>query len=185
MRRRRTPAATRRSLVVVFEREEDLLAAARAARAEGHALLDAFAPYPVHGLDEAMALRPSRIPYVGFAAGLLGLALGVALQVWTSAVDWPLDVGGKPRSSLPAFVPVAFELVILLAGLGAFAAFLLRGGRSGLRPPVSPRLADDRFALVLSEGREPWRLAEFGARARAEHRAVEVREGLLGGEDGR
>ena len=70
----------------------------------------------------------------------LGLATGLALQIWTSAFSWPLNVGGKPFVSMPAFVPVVFELVVLFAGLASVAAFLLRGGRSGLKPDLADRL---------------------------------------------
>jgi len=143
---------SRRLLVLAFEREGDLLRAVGHARAVGHEIVEVYAPYPVHGLPEAQGLAPSRLPWVCLAGGLLGLAGGLALQAWTSAVDWPLNVGGKPFLSWPAFVPVAFELVILFAGLLTVAAFLHRerlwpGKR--LAVPL-PRTTDDRFALVLA-----------------------------------
>lgn len=170
--------ASRRVLTAVFEREEDLLGAVKASRAEGLCVADAFSPYPVHGLDEAMGLKPSRIPIVCLVAGLVGLAVGLTLQVWTSAFSWPLNVGGKPLNSMPAFVPVAFELVILFAGLASVAAFLLRGGRSGLAPAVAERLADDRFALVILAEGAAYDGAAIGRRLSEEHGAVEVTERL-------
>jgi hypothetical protein len=143
---------SRRLLVLGFEREGDLLRAVAHARSCGHEIVEVYAPYPVHGLPEAQGVAPSRLPWVCLAGGLLGLGGGLALQAWTSAVDWPLNVGGKPFLSWPAFVPVAFELVILLAGLSTVAAFL---HRERLRPGkrVAVPLAgttDDRFALVLA-----------------------------------
>jgi hypothetical protein len=143
---------SRRLLVLAFDGDEDLLRAVRHARAAGDGIVEVFAPYPVHGLPEAQGLPPSRLPWVCLAGGLFGLLGGFALQAWTSAVDWPLNVGGKPLLSWPAFVPVAFELVILFAGLATVAAFLHRERlRPGRRVAVPlPRTMDDRFALVLA-----------------------------------
>jgi hypothetical protein len=170
-------AAPRRFLIGSFGRAEDILRAAAAARAEGYEVVDAFTPYAVHGLDRAMGLRPSRLTFVCFAGGVAGLALAIWLEVWTSAFDWPLDVGGKPLLSFPAFVPVAFELTVLLAGLSVFLATI---ARSGLFPGKEPRLplprvTDDRFALVLLEGDAAFRPAR--ARALLErHGALLVEE---------
>jgi hypothetical protein len=152
-------------VVAEFESAPRLLAAVAHAREGGHEVLDVRTPFPVHGLDDAMGLRPSRLPWICFAAGMAGLLGGVALQVWTSAFDWPLNVGGKPFASLPAFVPVAFELVILFAGLATFFALVVLLRRR--RPPGAtidvPRATDDRFALLVA-GRD----ARFDARGLAE-----------------
>jgi hypothetical protein len=143
---------SRRVLLVSFRDEARLLAAVADARARGHDVLEVHGPWPVHGLPEALGLRPSRLPWVCLAGGVLGLAGAFALQVWTSAVDWPLNVGGKPLASLPAFVPVAFELTVLLAGLGVVAAFLLADRRRRRRAPPSrlaARATDDVFVLSV------------------------------------
>jgi hypothetical protein len=113
------------TIVASFAREEDILAAATQARKRGLHIADAYTPYAVHGLDEAMGLRPSRLSWACFFFGLLGVVLAFVFQFWTMAVDWPLNVGGKPWNSLPAFVPVAFELMVLLGGLGLVLTFLL------------------------------------------------------------
>jgi hypothetical protein len=144
---------TRRLRVGVFEREEDVREATSAARSEGLDIVDVFAPYAVHGLDRAMGLRPSRLPWVCFLFGLSGAVLMLLFQYWATAVSWPLDVGGKPWNSLPAFVPVTFEMMVLCAGLGTVGAFvwatgLWPGRRSAL---ADLRVTDDRFALVLRE----------------------------------
>jgi len=128
-----------------------LLAAARDGRRRGLAVVEAHTPHPVHGLDVALGLRRSRLPFVTLVCGAAGLALALWFQSWASSTDWPLDVGGKPFDSLPAFVPVAFELLVLLAGLGTAAALLVR---SRLRPGGAERVApvratDDRFVLVV------------------------------------
>jgi hypothetical protein len=144
---------TRRLLVGVFEREEDVREAASAARNEGLDIVDVFAPYALHGLDRAMGLRPSRLPWVCFLLGLFGAVMMLFFQYWATAVSWPLDVGGKPWNSLPAFVPVTFEMMVLCAGVGTVGAFIWATGlRPGRRSALANlRVTDDRFALVLRE----------------------------------
>jgi len=155
-----------------FGDQEALLSAARACREQDLLVVDAFTPYPVHGLDEVIGIRRSRLPRVTFIAGAAGLALALWFQYWASDTSWPLNVGGKPFDSLPAFVPVAFEMLVLLAGLATAAAFLFR---SRLRPGEPEgleraRVTDDRFVLAveLSDAALPegaldalWR--QFGA----------------------
>jgi hypothetical protein len=143
----------RRFLLGVFEREVDILAATREARARGLVIADAYAPYAVHGLDRAMGLRPSRLPWVCFALGLGGATFKVWFEFWTSAVDWPINVGGKPWNSLPAFVPITFEVMVLFAALSTVAAFLLgRRLLPGKRPKLPcPGVTDDKFALVIEQ----------------------------------
>ena len=144
---------TPRLLVGVFEREEDVCEATSAARREGLDVVDVFAPYAVHGLDRALGLRPSRLPWVCFLLGLFGAVAMLLFQYWASAVSWPVNVGGKPWNSLPAFVPVTFEMMVLCAGVGTVAAFVWATGlRPGRRSALSDlRVTDDRFALVLRE----------------------------------
>jgi mono/diheme cytochrome c family protein len=142
-----------RLLIGVFEQEGDVVAAAEAAREHGLRIVDVYTPYAVHGLDRALGLRPSRLSGACLLFGLLGVGVALWLQFWTSAVDWPLNVGGRPWNSLPAFVPVTFELMVLCAGLGVVATFLVV---SRLFPGKGTRLAypgitDNRFVLVLQE----------------------------------
>ncbi len=167
----------RRFLLGVFEREEDILAVTRAARDGGFTIADVYAPYAVHGLDEAMGLRPSRLPWVAFALGVLGAGLKVWFEFWTTAQSWPINVGGKPWNSLPAFVPVTFEVMVLFAGIGTVLAFL--SGR-GLLPGRRARMpvegvTDDRFALVLEETDATFDLGRAEALF-ARHGAVLVEE---------
>ncbi len=142
-----------RLFIAWFEREHDILAAVRAARARGWRIRDTYTPYAVHGLDRASGLRRSRLPYICLAFALLGATAKLWFQIWTSAGDWPVNVGGKPFASVPAFVPVTFEITVLFAGLGTVLAFLIR---SKLRPGAAPRLmpervTDDRFAIVVDQ----------------------------------
>src|SRR5262252_3175292 len=116
---------SRRVVIGTFAEEGGLLAFIRATRSQGLTLVDAYTPYPVHGLDAAMGLRPSRLPWLCFLAAVTGAALKLLFEFWTTMVDWPLDVGGKPWNSLPAFVPVTFEVMVLSAGLTTVFAFLV------------------------------------------------------------
>lgn len=133
-----------------FADPEQLLHAVARLRAAGHLVLDTYTPFPVHGMDEAMGLRPSRLPRACLAFAALGLVLAAGLQIWTSAVDYPLIMGGKPLLAIPAFIPVAFELTVLLAGLGVVASFFLVARmRPRLRiPDLHPGANDDRFILA-------------------------------------
>jgi hypothetical protein len=144
---------TGRLLVSVFEREDDVVQATTAARKEGLEIVDVYAPYAIHGLDRAMGLPPSRIPWVCFWLGLFGAVTITIFQFWASAVSWPINVGGKPWNSLPAFVPVIFEVTVLCAGVGTAAFFILYAGlKPGRQSPMSDlRVTDDRFALVLRQ----------------------------------
>lgn len=144
---------SRRVILGIFQREEDVLEATRAARRSGLTILDVYAPYAVHGLDQAMGLQPSRLPWVCFLAAAVGAILKLWFEFWTTMVDWPVNVGGKPWNSLPAFVPVTFEVMVLSAGLTTVLAFLVvsrlwPGKRTTI--PV-PGVTDDRFVLAVEE----------------------------------
>jgi len=134
-----------------FTDEASLLAAVRFARERGFAVDDVYAPYPIHALDEAMGLRRTRLPYVTLLGGLAGMVAAIGLQVWGAVIDWPLDVGGKPANSALAFLPITFELTVLLAGLSSAGAFLWRSRLHPTAPVrhLAPGVTDDTFVLVL------------------------------------
>jgi hypothetical protein len=172
---------SRRIVLGVFADESNLLNVTREAHESGLKIVDAFTPYAVHGLDSAMGLRASRLPWVCFLAAITGAALKLWFEFWTSMVDWPVNVGGKPWNSLPAFVPVTFEVMVLSAGLTTVFAFLLL---AGLRPGKRPTLAyggvtDDRFVLVLEETDARFDLTSV-RRMFAKYGAVAVEERLEG-----
>jgi len=143
----------RRLLVSRFDRADDLLDATVAVRARGLSIVDAYTPYAVHGLDHAMGLQPSKLPWVCFLLGLFGAAFKVWFEYWTTASDWPIDVGGKPWNSLPAFVPVTFEVMVLFAGVSTVVAFFLVAGLRPGRRAATPdaRVTDDCFVLILEQ----------------------------------
>ncbi len=144
-------ANTSQFVVATFADAEALLRAVRAARAESYRIFDAYAPYPIHGLDEAMGVRRTRLPWVTLVAACSALAFAALFQFYAAVWDWPLNVGGKPDNSSLAFIPVAFELTVLAGGLATVAALFLR---ARLYPGKVERLlaegvTDDTFALAF------------------------------------
>jgi hypothetical protein len=142
-----------RILIAGFADETDLFEAVAAVRQRGWPIVEAYTPYPVHGLDRALGWPRSRLAVACFFCGLFGLALALAFQFWATAWDWPLNVGGQPWNSLPAFVPVTFEAMVLFAGLGLVCAWLVVSRLyPGKKAPVAlPGQTDNRFVLVLGE----------------------------------
>ena len=142
-----------RVFVATFEHEDDLLAATDAVRKEGLDIVDVYTPYAVHGLDRAMGLKQSRLTWVCFVCGMIGVIGMLWFEHWSAAVDWPLDVGGKPWNSLPSDAPVAFEAAVLLAGFGSvFALLAVCRLYPGKKPEVvNPRVTDDQFVIVIKE----------------------------------
>jgi len=138
-------------LVATFPHVDGLLRAVRQARREMMRVYDVFAPFPVHGLDEAMGIRRTKLPRVTLIAGLTGLAFALCFQYYANVLDWPLNVGGKPDNTTLAFIPISFELTVLFGGLSTVAAFLLRTrlypGKRAWLPAAG--ITDDTFALVL------------------------------------
>ncbi len=107
-----------------FEREGALVAAARALREQGFASVDLHSPYPLHGADEALGLKRSTVPIIALIAGVTGAVTGYLLQWGTVGYLWPINVGGRPPHSPPAFVPVTFELAVLFSAITIFAGLL-------------------------------------------------------------
>jgi hypothetical protein len=166
-----------RRLTGVFDSEKRVLAATVECRRAGFEIDDVYSPYPIHGIDQAMGLRPSRLTYVCLALALLGAALMLWLQIWTSAISWPTNIGGKPLNSLPAFIPVTFEAAVLFGALGTVLVMLIR---SRLFPGAKPNLpaagvTDDRFVLALRQT-NPDLAPELAEQLLNEHGALEVRE---------
>jgi hypothetical protein len=140
-----------RQLLSIFPGEETVFGAIRELRETGYVIEEVYAPYAVHGLDRAAGLRRSRIGLVTVAAAAIGSIAFYLFQDWVSAVNWPLNIGGKPYSSAPAWIPVVFETGVLAAGLTTVLALFVRSGLYPGKKPrlVDPRVTDDRFAVVL------------------------------------
>jgi len=131
-----------------------LLKAAEAVRDRGYKRFDCYTPFPVHGLDKAMGLRPSILGWIVFLAGVGGFALAVVMQWYPSAVDYPLVVAGKPYNSWPAFVPITFELTVLLSALAAVGGMLALNGLPRWHHPLFSseqfqQVTDDAFFLAI------------------------------------
>ena len=142
---------SRRLLAASFRREDEVLSAVRRMRKAGYSLVDVYAPYPVHGLDEALGLEASKLPILCFLLGSSGALFAFLFQAWVSTVDWPLRIGGKPFYAWPSFIPIAFEVTVLCAGLGTVAALLLyRRLFPWKRPAILlPGATDDRFVVAV------------------------------------
>lgn len=136
----------------IFLDEHKTVEAAYKVREAGFTKFDAITPYPVHGMEEACGIKRSGIPYVTFTAGMIGLLAGLALVYYTSVVDWPINVGGKPMFSLPAFIPVLFELTVLFAALSSVGAMFYLCNMPKVDPPViDVDLTSHKFAIFIPE----------------------------------
>ena len=152
-------------LLAEFAEADALLAAARKAYAEGYRDLDAYTPFPVEGLAEAIGFEKTRVPLVVLAGGVIGGVTAYAMQYYSAVLDYPLNVGGRPLHSWPAFIPITFELTVLFAALAAALGMLLMNGLPKLYHPVFNvpefKLASQsRFFLCLKAGDDRFRLSE-------------------------
>ncbi|MBE7491861.1 MAG: DUF3341 domain-containing protein [Planctomycetes bacterium] len=138
----------------VFSDEDDTLEATKACREAGFEFYDVYAPYAVHGLDRAMGLPFSKVTWVTFCFGALGMTIALSGMTYASWWDWPLNVGGKEALPFPAFVPITFELTVLIGGvctmLGMFAMCLLFPGKKALL--LHKGQTDDKFVIALKKG---------------------------------
>jgi Alternative complex III, ActD subunit len=133
--------ADKHYLVGVFNDEDVLLEAVGKVRETGVKIHEVFTPFPVHGLDEALGYKRSRLPIAAFLFGLTGTILALVMQIWMLGFDWPMIIGGKNFASLPPFIPVTFELTVLLSALGMVATFFIV---SDMKPYKKPRYFDVR-----------------------------------------
>jgi len=146
-------------LAARFDSVDTFLKACERVRDAGYRRWDAYAPYPVHGLNDAMGIRHTRLPLVVLGAGITGAGGALLLQWWMNAHNYPVIVSGKPFFSLPANIPIMFELTILLSALATFIGMLAFNNLPMLHHPVlnSPsfdRVTTDRFLIVI-ETRDP------------------------------
>jgi len=135
-------------LLAEFEEPNELIAAARRSREAGYRHVDAFTPFPIEELSEALGMHHNRLPLIVLIGGIVGACVGLSLQYWTAVVDYPINVGGKPFFSLPSFIPVTFECTILFAALSAVLGML---ALNGLPMPYHPLFNVPRFALATRD----------------------------------
>jgi len=141
-------------LVGVYGDEAVVLKAIKALRDGGTKIHEVFSPYPIHGIDDLLGYKRSRLPKAAFMFGSLGFALALTMQFWMLGYDWQMIIGGKNFASLPPFVPVTFELTVLLSALGMVATFMVA---SNLKPYKKPmifdlRITDDKYVIAIDLG---------------------------------
>jgi hypothetical protein len=143
-----TSAPTLYGLMAEFETPTELVHAAKAAYAEGYREMDAYSPFPIEEASEAIGFHKSAVPLVVLLGGIMGGLSGFALQYWINVIAYPLNIGGKPYDSWPAFIVPTFEMTILFAGLcGMFGMFAL----NGLPQPYHPVFNVDKFSAVTRD----------------------------------
>jgi hypothetical protein len=141
-----------KKIVGVFEDDEKLIHALEKLKEQNVLVEDVYSPFPIHGLDELLGIKRSRLPYVTFGAGVLGGVFALFAMSWISSISWPIVIGGKPFNSIPAFIPITFEITVLSAALITTGAFLFR---SKLFPGQKkyfdlPGVTDNLFAILVA-----------------------------------
>lgn len=142
------------AMVAEFDSAEALLAAAEATKKAGYRNVDAYSPFPVHGLSDAIGFHDVRLPWMIFMGGLIGFFTGYTLQWYTAVVDYPMNVGGKPLNSIPSFFPITYECTILFGALTATFGMLAlnrlpKPYHSIFNTPGFERASQDRFFLAV------------------------------------
>ena len=138
-------------LIGIYEDEDELVSAVKKIRNDGVSIYVVFTPFPVHGLGHALGYKRSKLSVVAFMFGILGTSLALTMQFGMMGVDWPMIIGGKDYAPLPTFIPVTFELTVLLAALGMVGTFMVI---SDLRPYGKPKMfdirsTDDKHVVVV------------------------------------
>ncbi|HEY5824381.1 MAG TPA: DUF3341 domain-containing protein, partial [Cyclobacteriaceae bacterium] len=146
-------------------------------REKGVKIHEVFSPFPVHGLDEVLGYKRSRLPIAAFMFGMTGTSLALLMQIWMLGYDWPMIIGGKNFASLPPFIPVTFELTVLLAAFGMVITFLIV---SDMKPYKYPRQfdlrsTDDKHIMAIDLGTNKLSKEEIG-RILKDNGAEEVNE---------
>lgn len=146
---------SRNFVLGVYDDEGVLLKAVRKIRQAGVKIDEVYSPFPVHGLDDELGYKKSRLPIAAFMFGTLGTTLALTMQIWMLGIDWPMIIGGKNYIAGPDLVPVTFELTVLLAAFGMVFTFLVA---SDLKPWKDPkmldlRITDDRHVMAIDLGK--------------------------------
>lgn len=143
--------AVKKFVVGNFDDEAVLFPAVKKVRRAGYKIHDVYTPFPIHGLDHAMGLRDTSLHTAGFIYGITGTATAVSFITWALTIDWQLNFGGKPFFSLPAWIPITFELTVLFAAVGMVLTFcyLCQLAPFVKKDHFNPRSTDDTFVMAL------------------------------------
>ncbi|MCE9500990.1 MAG: DUF3341 domain-containing protein [Leptospira sp.] len=134
----------------LFDTAAQIVEAAKKTREKNYQGFDCLTPFPVHGLDDAMGLARSGIPWVTFFMGLFGCSIGFGFQYMVHAQDWQMNISGKDLNAWPAFIPITFEGTIFMAGVfSAVALFIFAGLSNVFRKPLHPDITSHKFALWI------------------------------------
>jgi hypothetical protein len=145
--------AHREVIYGLYNDEQDLLKAVKKANAQHLDIMDVFTPFPVHGLDDLLGIEESRLHIAGFVYGMLGTLTAFLGMTWIFTKDWPIIFGGKPYWSVPAFIPITFELTVLFACIGMVVTFYIVNGMGPgvTNPTLDDRITDDKFCLAFDK----------------------------------
>ncbi len=133
-------------VVGLYDDEEVLLSAIKKVKQAGFHIHEVVTPFPVHGLDDALGHKQSRLHTVGFVGGATGFTIAISFMIWASVSDWPIIYGGKPYLSLPSYIPITFELTVLFSAISMVVAFFIRCGLSIF---ATPKIYDERTTDYL------------------------------------
>ena len=161
---------------IIFDDEVPLLEAVRKLRNNKETIIDVLSPFPVHGLDNALSIKRTKIPIGGFILGLLGAITAFGFQTWVFTVSYPLIIGGKPFFAAPAFIPITFEVTVLFGGVAMVIALFVR---SKLKPDIRfntsfERATDDQFVILIEQGDEKTKVERIGT-ALSGIKTIEIR----------
>jgi len=147
---------TNKNFVIgVYSDPDQVVKAAEKIIGSGIKIHEVYSPFPIHGIDEVLGYKRSKLPIIAFLFGAMGTILALLMQFWMLGVDWPMIIGGKNFASLPPFIPVTFELTVLLSALGMVGTFMII---SDLKPYKKPRLfdiriTDDKHVIAIDEAK--------------------------------
>ena len=141
-------------LVGVYSDPDEVVSAVKKIRSNNIRVHEVYSPFAIHGIDEALGYKRSRLPIAAFLFGVTGTLLALTMQFWMMGIDWPMIIGGKNFASLPPFIPVTFELTVLISALGMVGVFMVA---SDLKPYkkvklMDVRITDDKHVIAIDLG---------------------------------
>jgi hypothetical protein len=170
--------ADKHFVVGVFDDEDILLSGIKKVRKSGVKIQEVYSPFPVHGIDDALGYKKSRLPIAAFLFGMTGTSLALTMQIGMLGFDWPMIIGGKNFASLPPFIPVTFELTVLLAALGMVGTFMIVSDMKPYKWPrqFDVRSTDDKHVMAIDLSANAGKSKEELSRILKDSGASEVNE---------